>query len=306
MTTRLSLADAAVVMGLPNDEPFSRPRDLDSVVQIEGRIKAHRWRKPSRYAMRRLRKAVDPYGEPLTLKRIFDVLDGPFGDRVGVMVLAISDAADGKRTMLATVEALRLTGLHDGLIDVLEARAIAADADVIAINATHAATRLAAIDRGYDVQDRTEFAKALLHQVGNHVGHAIDLDTRYAFDAPSALGMWAEGCDWITHQLNTLLPLVSDGRVGSIQFSQQTSSIDLYDNPQSVGATLKAVARLSPQDLREVRISGNTRGPALPLVFEGGVDSPWNHLAACVPSVYARTLSIDLREQSAVRNYVKR
>jgi hypothetical protein len=213
MTTRLSLADAAVVMGLPNDEPFSRPRDLDSVVQIEGRIKAHRWRKPSRYAMRRLRKAVDPYGKPLTLKRIFDVLDGPFGDRVGVMVLAISDAADGKRTMLATVEALRLTGLHDGLIDVLEARAIAADADVIAINATHAATRLAAIDRGYDVQDRTEFAKALLHQVGNHVGHAIDLDTRYAFDAPSALGMWAEGCDWITHQLNTLLPLVSDARM---------------------------------------------------------------------------------------------
>jgi hypothetical protein len=120
-------------MGLPNDESFSRPRDLDSVVQIEGRIKAHRWRKPSRYAMRRLRKAVDPYGKPLTLKRIFDVLDGPFGDRVGVMVLAISDAADGKRTMLATVEALRLTGLHDGLIDVLEARAIAASLTGMAV-----------------------------------------------------------------------------------------------------------------------------------------------------------------------------
>jgi hypothetical protein len=306
MKTRLALADAAVAMGQPADQTFSRPRDLDSVEQLHGRVLAHRWRKPNRYAMRRLKTMNVERQSPLTLKRIFDILDEPYGDRVGVMVLALSDEADGTRKLLATIESLRLTGLHDGLLELIEARAIAADADVVQINATHAATRLAAIDRGYLVNDSMAFARGLLHQVGNHVGHAIDLDARYAFDAPSALSMWAEGCEWITQQLNALLPLVADGNVGSIKFSQETSSIDLYDHPDFVGATLAAVARLSPQDLREVRISGNTRGPVLPLVFAGGVDSPWNHLAACVPVVYERPLTVDLREQLVAKSLVKR
>ena len=288
--TRLSFRNAAIALHDDTAADFYRYLSLDSVQREQTHITPHRWVKPG--------KRVAALDEDLTIKRVFDIRDAR-SDRVGAMVLSLTDHIDGTRSVLATVEALRLNGLHESLITYIEQRARAAQADVIRVNATSAATRLAMIEAGYRAQDHAKLVANLVQQVGVHVGHAMDLDRRFEFDATSAIGIWREGCDWVARQINMLLPEVSDGRCGSVQFNERTGRVELMDHLEFPGSTLAALRRLNLMDLRGVRIGGSATGLAFPLVFDAGCDSAWNHVVACVPFTAERELAIDLRDTSA-------
>ena len=287
---KISLVDAAHLLGNASDY-FGRDRSLDTTEQLLTELRPHSWRRPGLFAKQRILRKCKNEGTTPTLKRVFDIIDVSLKSRSGVMVLAVSDLEDGRRQVLATIESTRLTGIHDSFIRMLMAKAFLVDADVLKITTTSAATRLAAIDTGFVPVDKSFYMRQLLSQIGTHVAHAIDLDVRYENDAPSALAMWREGCAWVVFQLNSLLPYVSGGDSGCIVFNEESFSIDIYDAPDSVGATLAAMSRLDLVDLRNVKIAGSLRGPSLPVSFVDGYDSGWNHIAACVPFVG----SIDLQ-----------
>jgi hypothetical protein len=220
----------------------------------------------------------------------------------GALVLSLADERDGTRVMTATIESLKVRGTHDGLLAVIERRAVVARADVLRVTTSSAATRLAAIDRGFSPAAPEKLACDLLNQIGVHVGHAIDLDRRFGDDPYEASAFWREGCERVVSQLDALLPRATNGRVGFLEFDATTGRGVAKDLPGCAGATAKVLANISLDDLAKVRIAGgvsSARLPVDPATRSDFARSAWDHLIGCVPWVAEKPVTIDLRERMA-------